>query len=298
MLIMLPDDARNFPTQIYSCDHLLLCFTSYHISLETGKKRDTRPGRGHTLGCFFDIGCQYRIRDWKHTVSSGGWEEFDPVPATLYPGLGNVWWRRSERLVFRLRLTHIESSTKRKTNTVHFSHPNYGRPVGYETTSCWQGFAYNAVLSTFANEVGWQIQNSVLLIKVIIPQQNRFQPDWQKCKIKSTNWAHYLLTHLVIPHNQGEGHFELHVEVHRKRIFPFLPKCRKRTAKNFSFCRNTERTERHSFCRKSLFRQKEAVSAEISFNPSNLSPRCSCEPDVSPCGALSESRLKSNCIIL
>ena len=122
---MLPDDARNFPTQIYSCDHLLLCFTSYHISLETGKKRDTRPGRGHTLGCFFDIGCQYRIRDWKHTVSSGGWEEFDPVPATLYPGLGNVWWRRSERLVFRLRLTHIESSTKRKTNTVHFSHPNY-----------------------------------------------------------------------------------------------------------------------------------------------------------------------------
>ena len=101
----------------------------------------------------------------------------DAVPATLSPGLGNVWWRRSERLVFRLRLTHIESSTKRKTNTVHFSHPNYGRPVGYETTSCWQGFAYNFVLSTSVHKVGWQIQNSFLLRNVIIQQQNRFQPD-------------------------------------------------------------------------------------------------------------------------
>ena len=48
----------------------------------------------------------------------------------------------------------------------------------------------------------------------------------------------------------------------RKRNFLFLPKAERETFKKVHFCRNTERTERQSFCRKGLFLQKEGLSAK------------------------------------
>ena len=49
--------------------------------------------------------------------------------------------------------------------------------------------------------------------------------------------------------------------VDRKRIFVILPKAKRELLKKISFCRNTVTTERSSFCRKTLFRQKQPLSA-------------------------------------
>ena len=48
----------------------------------------------------------------------------------------------------------------------------------------------------------------------------------------------------------------------RKRNFVFLPKADRKAFKKIPFCRNTESTERWSFCRKRLFLPKEGLSAK------------------------------------
>ena len=46
----------------------------------------------------------------------------------------------------------------------------------------------------------------------------------------------------------------------QKRNFFFLPKAERETFKKVHFCRNTERTERESFCRKRPFLPKDGLS--------------------------------------
>ena len=48
----------------------------------------------------------------------------------------------------------------------------------------------------------------------------------------------------------------------RKRNFVFLPKAERKVFKKIPFCRNTESTERWSFCRKRLFLPKEDLLAK------------------------------------
>ena len=51
------------------------------------------------------------------------------------------------------------------------------------------------------------------------------------------------------------------IVVDRKTIFVFLPKAERGLLKKVLFCRNTETTERSCFCRNTVFRQKQPLSA-------------------------------------
>ena len=61
--------------------------------------------------------------------------------------------------------------------------------------------------------------------------------------------------------------------VDRKRNFVFLQKAERQPTKSVPFCRNTERTERGSFCQNVIFLQKKDLSAGQSKAKSSLESR-------------------------